>query len=129
MQVGVLIGGILAGAAVAFVVGYLVRARIGQLKLQAAERQAQTLMEQAGREAEAVKRNAVLEGREEALHLKQQIEREAGATRTTQLAAERAFQEKEAAFNRRVELIEKKERDLKRLETDPGNRETAVQSR
>jgi len=129
MTLGVLIGGILAGAVVSFVAGFLIRARMGQLKLDAAERQAQTLLEQATREAESAKRNAVLEGREEALHLKQQIEREAVTTRNAQLAAERAFQEKEAAFGRRVELIEKKERDLKRTETDLAARETAVQSR
>jgi ribonuclease Y len=87
------------------------------------------LGEQAARDAETLKRNAILEGREEALRLKQQLEREMLQARNNQLAAERAFQEKEAAFNRRVELIEKKERDLKRLETDLGNRETQVTER
>jgi ribonuclease Y len=124
-----LIGGILAGAVVAFWIGYLLRARQGRTRLEGAERQAQGLLEQAGREAETVKRNALLEGREEVLRLKQQVERETQVTRNNQLAAERAFQDKEAAFNRRVELIEKKERDLKKVETDVAAREVAVESR
>ena len=123
------IGGIGLGAVVAFLVGYLVRARIGRNSLASAERQAQSTLEQAARESDAVRRQAVLEGREEALRLKQQVERETQEARNAQLAAERAFHEKEAAFNRRVELIEKKERDLKRSENELTQRETAVQQR
>ena len=123
------IGGSLAVAAVAFWLGYLLRARHGRSRLQGAERQALGLLEQAGREAETVKRNALLEGREEVLHLKQQVERETQVTRNAQLAAERAFQEKETAFSRRVELIEKKERDLKKVEQELGQRESANEAR
>src|SRR2546428_11913486 len=129
MELLPLIGGGVAAAVLVFWAGYLIRARLGNLRLQSAERQAGSLAGRAGRDAEAMKRNAVLEGREEALRLKQQLEREMLAGRNTQLAAERAFQEKEAAFNRRVELIEKKDRDLKRLETDLGVRETQVKAR
>jgi len=123
------IGGIFLGAVVSFGIGWLLRARQGRVRLQGAERQAQGLLEQAGREAETLKRNALLEGREEVLRLKQQVERETQTTRNAQLAAERAFQEKEAAFNRRIELIEKKERDVRKLEQEVAQRETAVETR
>jgi ribonucrease Y len=123
------IGGILGAAVVFFVLGWWLRARRGRLQLAGAERQASSLLEQSQREAETLKRNALLEGREEVLRLKQQVERETQETRTAQLAAERAFQEKEAAFGRRVELVEKKDRDLKKLEHDLGERESAVETR
>src|SRR2546425_5357695 len=123
------IGGIALGAVVAFFAGYFLRARLGRAKLTSAEQQARGVLEQAAREAESVKRDAVLEGREEALRHKQQVERETQSARNTQLAADRAFQEKEVAFNRRVELIEKKDRDLKRIEQDLGQREGAVEQR
>jgi len=123
------IGGIAVGAVVSFAVGWLARSRLAKTRLGDAERQAQMLVEDARREAESVKRTAVLEGKEETLKLRQQLERENQQARSTQLATERAFQEKEAAFNRRVELIEKKERDLKRSEQDVGQRESAVQQR
>jgi len=112
MNLTILIGGGAALAVVAFLLGYLVRARVGRNSLQSAEHRAQNVLEQAQREADTSRRNAVLEGREEALRLKQQVERETQEVRNTQLAAERAFHEKEAAFSRRVELIEKKDRDL-----------------
>ncbi len=129
MNLWTFIGGIAGGAVVAFAVGYFIRARLGALRLESAEQRAHGLLEQAARDAESARRNAVLEGREEALRVKQQVEREMQAARATQLEAERVFQEKEVAFSRRVELIEKKDRDLKRIESDLNLRETAVTSR
>jgi len=123
------IGGMLAAALLGFGLGFLIRAQLGRTRMQGAEHRASTMVDDATREAEALKRNAVLEGREEALRLKQQLEREMLQARNNQLAAERAFQEKEAAFNRRVELIEKKDRDLKRAEHDIAQRESSVTAR
>jgi ribonucrease Y len=124
-----IIAGVAVGAVVVFAAGYLFRSQLGRNRMQGSERRAATILEDAGRESDSLKRQAVLEGREEALRLKQQVERETLQARNTQLAAERAFQEKEAAFGRRVELIEKMDRDLKRQENDLGQREKAVAAR
>jgi ribonuclease Y len=124
-----LIGGIVLGAVVSFVIGFMLRAQLGRSRALGSERRAAALMDETKRDVEALKRNAVLESREEALRLKQQLEREMLLARNNQLAAERAFQEKEVAFSRRVELIEKKDRDLKRSEQDLAQRETLVTAR
>ena len=129
MNQTLLIGGAIAGVVVAFFAGFALRARFGQSRLDSAERQAKGVLEQVGREAESLKRTAVLEGREDALRHKQQVEREAQQARTDQLSSERTFHEKEAAFSRRVELIEKKDRDQKKLEQDLARRETTVEER
>jgi ribonuclease Y len=129
MNVWLWIGGIVLGAVVSFFLGYAMRSRLASRRLGDAERQAQVMLEDARREAGSALRTAELEGKEEALKLRQQVERENQSARTAQLATERAFQEKEAAFNRRVELIEKKERDLKRAEQEMVQRETAVAAR
>jgi ribonuclease Y len=129
MNVLVWIGGIAVGAVVSFAVGWMVRSRLAAQRLGDAERKAQVIIDDSRREADAVKRAAVLEGKEEALKLRQQLERENQQARNTQLATERAFQEKEVAFNRRVELVEKKDRDLKRLDQEMAQREQAVQQR
>ena len=129
MNTTVWIGGIVLGAVVSFWGGYLVRARRAAAQLGSAERKAIQVLADSAREAETLKRGAVLEGKEEALRLRQQVERETAAQREAQLLAERAFQEREVAFNRRVELIEKKERDLKRQEQDLAKREEATGQR
>jgi ribonuclease Y len=118
-----------AVAVMAFATGYLVRARRAAAQLGSAERRARQVEEDSTREAESLKRTAVLEGKEEALRMRQQVERENAAQREALLQAERAFQEREAAFNRRIELIDKKDRDLKRQEQDLARREEAVSQR
>src|SRR5580765_3848277 len=129
MNTGGWAGGIAIGAVVSFVLGWFVRARLGQARLRSAERQAHAVLDEANREADTAKRDALLQAREEALRMKQEIEREGSSARTAQLETERAYQQKEAAFNRRVELIDKKERDLKKLETDIGARESSIAGR
>jgi ribonuclease Y len=123
------IGGIVIGAVVAFAIGWGMRSQQAGRRRDDAERQALGLVEDARREAETIKRTAVVEGKEETLRLRQQLERENQDARNAQLATERAFQEKEAAFNRRVELVDKKERDLKRSEQELAQREATVQQR
>jgi ribonuclease Y len=120
------IGGIVLGAVVSFWIGWAVRSALAHSRLGTAERTAKQVLDDASREAESVRRTATLESKEEALRIRQTVEREAQGLRDTQLAAERAFHEREGAFNRRVELIEKKERDLKRLEQDLARREESV---
>ncbi len=129
MNTGMWIGGIALGAVVAFALGWFIRSQLGKARLRSAEQRAQAVLEEAAREADSAKRDAVLAGREEALKMKEDVEREIAQSRAVQLEAERAFQQKEAGFNRRVELIDKKERDLKKAETDIAAREAAAAER
>ncbi len=122
------IGG-LATVLIGVGLGWFVRSRLGKARLRSAEKSAQIVVEDAAREADRLKRDAQLEGREAALQMKQDAERETLLVRNSQLETERAFQQKDAAFNRRVELVDKQERDVKRAETDLAGREQAVAAR
>ena len=101
MTLWMAIGGIVLGAVVSLFVGYQLRARRGALQLQSAEQRARRLLEEAEHRAESAQRAAALEGREEALKLRQQAEREIQESRSTQLAAEQATREREVALGRR----------------------------
>ncbi len=120
------IGGALVGAIVAFLGGYWTRRRMAAARLDSSEHRAQLVIQEAQREAETLRRTAVLEGKEEALRMKQAGERELQQGRSELLSAERRFQENETAFNRRVELVDKKERDLRRTESEVEKRELLV---
>src|SRR5215470_15413167 len=100
MNIALWIGGIVIGAVVAFFGGWRMRSRVAATRRNDAEHQAQALLDGARQEAETIKRTAVVEGKEETLRLRQQLERENQEVRNAQLATERAFQEKKAAFNR-----------------------------
>jgi ribonuclease Y len=123
------VGGIVLGAALAFGLGFWLRARQGRSRLSSAEQQAQRVLDLANRQADSQRRTAELESREEALRFRQQAEREAQEARSVQLAAEHSLREREGAFGRRVELVEKKERDLKRMEQEVARREQTVGQR
>ncbi len=117
MNLELWIGGIFAGAVAAFWIGYGVRSRLGRSRLHGAERQAQGVLEQAGREAETVRRNALLEGREEALRLKQHLERVAGLNAREARAELIATIENEArteAAKRVAEIRETAQRNAER---------------
>ncbi len=122
-------GGALGGLLLGLLAGYWLRVRQAAARLDSHERRAQQVVQDAQREAEAVKRTAVLEGKEEALRMKQGVERELQRGRSDLLAAERAFQEKETAFSRRVEVVDKKERDVQRRESELQRREGEVRER
>jgi len=102
---------------------YSLRARRGPRRLQSAEQQAKKALEDSRRQAESIQRAAALEGREEALKLRQQAEREVQESRATQLAAESVIRERELALDAASELVEKKERDVRRQEQDLAKRE------
>ena len=125
-----MVGGIGLGAVVAFVLGWFVRAQLGARRLRSsAEQRAHAVLEQAAREADSAKRDALLAGpRGSAPPEAGGRAREPRSPATTQLEAERAFQQKEAAFSRRVELIDKKERDLKKRASSELARARAARS-
>jgi ribonuclease Y len=129
MQLGVWIAIVAGGLVAGFSLGWFVRAQLGRARLRSAEQRAQQVLADARREAEATKRDAVLAGREEALGMKHDLEREMLQNRNAQLETERAFQQKDAAFNRRVELIDKKDREIKKIEGDVTVREQATTAR
>jgi ribonuclease Y len=122
-------GGALAGAVVAFLAGYWTRVRQAATRLDSNERRAQQVIQDAQREAEALKRTAVLEGKEESLRLKQALEREIQKGRSDLLAAERLLQENETTFGRRVLLVDEIERELRRVESEQQRREAEVRQR
>jgi len=121
------VGGIVIGAAVAFALGYWLRARHGRSQLTSAEQQARLVLEEANRQADSARRSAALESREEALRLRQQADRETQESRSARVAADLAFRDRESAFNQRVELVDKKDREVKRQEQDLVRRERVVE--
>ncbi len=129
MPLGVWFAIVGGGVLIGFSLGWFVRAQLGRARLRSAEQRALQVLADARREAEATKRDSVLAGREEALGMKHDLEREMLQNRNAQLETERAFQQKDAAFNRRVELIDKKDRELKKLEGDVSARELATTAR
>jgi ribonuclease Y len=105
-------------AALAGAVGYLVRKRFAEAVISSAEEEAQRILQEAGRDAEALKREALVEAKEEIHKLRADAEREARERRSELQQFERRLMQKEEALDRKSDALEKKESSLHQKERE-----------
>jgi ribonuclease Y len=126
-------GTVVVAAAAFFVLGRTAgrRAeRAAQVAARAtAEETSRRILEDAGREAETLRKSAVVAGKEETMRLREAWEQD-GAKRREEIAqAERRIQERDTALDRKLDLLEQREKDFSRRATDLGRREKFVEDR
>src|SRR5436309_9840597 len=108
----------LGAAFAAFFLGWTAHRRIGVGKVLGAEQLAEKIVREAEREAETQKKSALLEAKDEWFREKAKLDRENQAQKSEMMQTERKLQEQEGNLNRRAEVLDKKERDQKRLERE-----------
>src|SRR5699024_3421273 len=94
---------------VGIVVGYLIRKSIAEARISSAETLARKMTEEAERNAEAVKKEALLEAKDENYQLRQQTEQELRERRLEAQKQEDRLMQKEANLDRRSEALDKRE--------------------
>jgi ribonuclease Y len=94
-----------------------------------AEEIAKRTVEDAEREAETLRKAAVLSGKEELIKLREAAEQELRARRSSVEAEERRIGERESALERRAEAVEQRDREVGRRASDFGRREKTMQTR
>jgi ribonuclease Y len=112
-----LIVGILIGLAVGSIAAYLVSRTLLGGRLRAAREEAERLLDDARRGAEALGREAQIEAREEAVKLRTEIERELSERRAEILGVEERVLEKEEEIGRKLEELSRHEQSLADRET------------
>jgi ribonucrease Y len=90
---------------------------------------AKRIVDDAEREAETLRKTAVLSGKEELIRLREAAEQELRGRRTSVEAEERRVGERESALQRRAEAVELRDRDVGRRASDFGRREKVMQTR
>ena len=103
--------GLVAGAFVGFILATL-PARSQRAVILKQREEAQRLLESAQQGVESLKREALLEAKEEGLRLRRQIEEENRAQRNELLRSQRRLQNREENIERRAEALERRERSL-----------------
>ncbi len=106
----------LIGAALGVAVGYIVRKTIGEAKIGSAEEAARKILTEAQKEAEAKKREALLEAKEEVHRLRSDFEKESRERRNELQRFERRLLQKEEALDRKSESLAKREEGLNKRE-------------
>ncbi len=120
---------IMVTALVSLLVGWFIAKFIGQGKVANAEKTADKILNDAKKEADNIKKEKILEGKDEVFKLKQNIENETKARRNELQKLENKFAARELNLDRRHDLLTKKENDLDEMETQIRAREEQVTAR
>ncbi len=94
-----------------------------------AEQTAKRIVGDAERDAQSLRKTAVLEGKEELIRLREEWEAEARKRREDVEGDERRLQERTATIERKADVLDQRERDVKRSATDVATRERSIVDR
>ena len=108
--------------------GYIIRKTVGEKAIGSAEMQAKNMILDAEHRSETIKKEYLLEAKEEALKLKNEAEREIKERRNEISKAENRLIQKEETIDRKLENIERKEQSITDKEDDLGRRKRELES-
>ena len=94
-----------------------------------AEETAKRITGEAERESDSLRKSAVLAGKEELIRIREAWEVEARRRREEVEREERKVQDRETQLDRKLDLLEQKEKDLGRRATEVGRKEKTVDER
>jgi ribonuclease Y len=129
----VLAFGIIVAGAVSFFIGRAAGLRGERAAHVAArttaEEVARRLIEEATRESEALRKAAVVAGKEETIKLRESWEAEAQKRRDEIERGERRVQERDSNLDRKIDILEQREKEVGRRVSEITHRESAVVDR
>ncbi len=97
--------------------GYLIRKHIAEAKITSAEEAAKKILADSIKEADAKKREVLLEAKEEVHKMRADLDNELKERRQEQLRIDKRLMQKEESLDRKLENSEKKEESLQQKET------------
>ncbi|MBM4193564.1 MAG: ribonuclease Y [Gemmatimonadetes bacterium] len=121
------------GATIAFVVGRKT-GRDAELRARkaagdTAEELSRRMLAEASRDADGLRKQAILTGKEEAMRLREEWEADARRRREEIEREEKRLQEREGVLDRKFDVIETRDKDIGRRASDLGRKEKAVEER
>ncbi|MCW3490752.1 ribonuclease Y [Dethiobacter alkaliphilus] len=97
-------------------IGYMVRKQAAESKIGSAEEAAKNILEEAEKQAQAAKREKIIEAKEEVHKLRKDLEQESRERRAEFQRNERRLVQKEEALDKKTAFMERKEDELKSKE-------------
>lgn len=116
MTLGIIVGAAVAG--VGFFITYLSGKKVAASTVAEAETKARSLVDEAQKEANAIKREKLLEAKEELQKQKRQYESERDTRDAKAKQFEKELRRREEGLEQKFDVIAKKEKQLAQLETD-----------
>ena len=118
----------LAALVIGLLVGYILRKSIGEKTIGNAEAKAANILLDAEKNAENIKKELILEAKEETQRERNELEREIRERRNEISKAERRLNQKEDSIDRKLENIEKKEESITNKEKNISNKQHEIEN-
>jgi ribonuclease Y len=118
--------GLVAGALVVFLFAVML-ARFQRAEILQQKEEAKRLLDTARQDVDALKREALIEAKEEAHRLRRQIEEENRSQRSELLRSQRRLQNREENLERRAEGLERRERELSSQQSELAKKRQEIQ--
>ena len=107
---------LIIGAVIGVALGFLITRFIANTSVKRATDEAQTLLSDAEKQAETLRREAILEAKDETLKLKQEAEKENKERQREVRAQENRLNQREESLDRRVDSLDAREHQLSSLQ-------------
>jgi ribonuclease Y len=118
MDIYILLPMVVVIAGLTFVAGWYLNARSGQNRISSAEERAKRILEDAEKDAGTLKREKLLEAKDEWYKRKKEFEAESQSKRNKLQAFEKQLISREENVDRRLDLLSKKESNLQGIERE-----------
>lgn len=129
METMIITASALVFAVLAFFGGWFASKKIGQGKVESAEKLAERIISEAEKESESLKKEKLLEAKDEWLRLKQNLDNETKRRRSELQKQERKLFNRESDIDRKVDILSKKERDVESIEKRLKQKELVVRTK
>jgi len=129
MLISIAIGLAAIAGVAGFFIGWLLRQKAGRDKIARAESHVQQIVAEARQEAENLKKAKQLEIQEEVFQKRQELEQEIKSRRSESQKTESQLANRELNLDRKMDLFNRRERELKQLDNSLQAREQAHKSR
>ena len=111
---------------VAFISGWLASKKVGQSKVANAEKMAEKIIEDAEKASKTLKKEKLLEVKDEWIKLKQNFENETKSRRNELMKLEKQLANREINMDRKVDLLTNKEKHLNQIEKNIKDKDAKV---
>jgi ribonuclease Y len=115
--------------AVFYFFGRRVEQRLAEMAGRSAEQRAERLIGDAQRDADAAKAQAILTGKEEVMHSREEWEREEKGRREEIIRIERRLEERETHLDHKISSLDERNTDLQRREQSVRDKEKHVEAK
>lgn len=128
-DIGILVAALASGLALGAVITFVVKTIVDRARVGSAQERAKSILDGAVKDAEALKKEKLLEAKDEALALKNQQDREYQKKYEEVIQQEKRLRDREISLDKRYERVRQQERELRDKEREVRRAQNSIQGK